>query len=409
VAERTPTPANAETRPASGTRLYYLGDTGVLFCERLQELHLLNATGTVIWSLLEEGADEASIAEQLHRAFGLDEARSRQFTRDALSEWRKKGLLADGDASAPEPVTSPQDIGVLGPAWHASESRVERHYGMLSSRIAIGFSSKAQLHVVHPVLEHLAIESDDDLLASTCIDILESADGFLLYRDGQLLARCDAIDALAPAVKSAIWTTVLRDHRYFLDIHAGVVSDGKACLLLPAPPGSGKSTLTAALVHAGYEFFSDEIALLEDATLDVFPVPLALCIKDGGIAALADRYPVLRSLPIHRRGDGKRVAYMTPPADRRASDERARRVVLLVFPRFVSGAATDLRLIPAAEALQCLTGQCMAVRERLNVHRVERLVRWIAAMPCHALTYGSTDGAVEAVAALFPPAGAGSR
>ena len=43
-------PATQFASPATGTRLYYLDDAGVLFSEATQELHLLNASATAIWS-----------------------------------------------------------------------------------------------------------------------------------------------------------------------------------------------------------------------------------------------------------------------------------------------------------------------------------------------------------------------
>ena len=41
--------------------------------------------------------------------------------------------------------------------------------------------------------------------------------------------------------------------------------------LLPAAAGSGKSSLTAALVHSGLGYYSDEVALIEPGTFLVCP------------------------------------------------------------------------------------------------------------------------------------------
>ncbi len=106
-------------------------------------------------------------------------------------------------------------------------------------------------------------------------------------------------------------------------MHAGVVAGPAGAILLPAPPGSGKSTLTAGLVAAGLDYFSDEVALLAEDDLAVMPFPLAMCVKDTGIDALAALFPAITALPMHTRMDGKRVVYMPPPAARvPASDTR---------------------------------------------------------------------------------------
>lgn len=391
------------TTPVPGMRLYYLDDVGVLFSQATQELHLLNPAAAVIWSLLEEGHDEAAIVDALHRSYGLDEGTSRQFASAALAEWRDKGFLGEG-ASAPEDVVKlpPARSPVDGPPWPGPVAHAARRYRILGSHFTIRFSSEAQVQVVHPVLDHLATNAEASAATPTEVDVVEASGNLLVYRDRELFAASPGIDALAPIVKSLVWTTAVRDQRFFLNIHAGVVSDGTRCILLPAAPGSGKSTLTAALVHAGYEFFSDEVALLEDRTLDVFPVPLALCVKDSGIEVLADRFPQLRALAIHRRGDGKRVAYMPPPARSRPTSESARPVGALIFPRFTPGGGTSFAPLPRPEALQRLMTECIGVAEALDTHRVEALVRWISAIPCYALAHGSTDEAIAAVASVFP-------
>jgi hypothetical protein len=76
-------------------------------------------------------------------------------------------------------------------------------------------------------------------------------------------------------------------------MHAGVVAGPAGAILLPAPPGSGKSTLTAALVATGLDYFSDEVALLAEEDLAVMPFPLAMCVKDTGIDVLASRFPAI--------------------------------------------------------------------------------------------------------------------
>ena len=394
---------NPVTTPAPGMRLYYLDDVGVLFSQATQELHLLNPTAAVIWSLLEEGNDEPAIVDALRGTYGLDEATSRQFASAALAEWRDKGFLGEV-ASAPEDVAKPPPARAPaeGPPWPGPAAHEVRRYRILGSHFTLRFSSEAQVHVVHPVLDHLETNAEPSAATPTEVDVVEESGNLLVYRDRELIAASPGIDTLAPIVKSLVWTTAVRDQRFFLNIHAGVVSDGSRCILLPAAPGSGKSTLTAALVHAGYEFFSDEVALLEDRTLDVFPVPLALCVKDSGIEVLADRFPQLRSLAIHRRGDGKRVAYMPPPARSRPASEEARPVGALIFPRFTPGAGTSFAPLPRSEALQRLMTECIGVSEALDTNRVEALVRWIARIPCYALTHGSTDDAIAAVASVFP-------
>jgi len=64
-------------------------------------------------------------------------------------------------------------------------------------------------------------------------------------------------------------------------VHAGVVGvDGRA-IVLPGRSFAGKTTLVAALVHAGADYWSDEYAVLDaDGFVHPYPKPLSVRIND---------------------------------------------------------------------------------------------------------------------------------
>ncbi len=62
------------------------------------------------------------------------------------------------------------------------------------------------------------------------------------------------------------WCVSSRAHGYLV-IHAAVLERGGRALIMPAPPGSGKSTLCAALAMRGWRLLSDELALLRPEDL----------------------------------------------------------------------------------------------------------------------------------------------
>jgi hypothetical protein len=388
-------------RPAADMRLFYLEGEGVLFAEPTQELHLLNPAATIIWSLLEEGHDADSAGAALREITGIDPAQSAQFVAIALGEWRNRGWLAGSAPPAPQaaPAAAAANPADDLPPMPRGAPAEEQHYRILGSAFRLRFSGKAQAELIRPIVEHL--ESPPSPEPGAAFDIVEVEGRQVVYRDGVGVAGCAALSELAPVVKSLVWAMAVNGHRYFLDIHAGVIGDGSRCILLPAAAGSGKSTLTAALVHAGYQFFSDEVALLEEGTLDVFPMPLAMCVKQPGIAALADRFPQLRACRVHDRIDGKKVAYMPPPAASLPDGNHARPVAALVFPRYQRDAATALLALPNGEALKRLLDECLVVPMGLDAKKVAALVEWIARIPCYSLSYGSTEGSLAAIKSVF--------
>jgi hypothetical protein len=64
-------------------------------------------------------------------------------------------------------------------------------------------------------------------------------------------------------------------------VHAGVVGVGDRAIVLPGRSFAGKTTLVAALVQAGAEYWSDEYAVLDaDGLVHPYPKPLSVRIDD---------------------------------------------------------------------------------------------------------------------------------
>jgi hypothetical protein len=213
---------------------------------------------------------------------------------------------------------------------------------------------------------------------------------------------CPSLEQLTPSIKNLVGLSAINRHRFFLELHAGVVWNGERCVLLPGASGSGKSTLTAGLVAAGFGYLSDEVALLENDTLELRPFPLALGVKRGALEAVAELWPEVTGLAAHRRVDGEQVRYLRPPPERCVPEETTYPVGWLVFPHYGTDLATELRPISRPEALRRLMRECMVLPELLDEPRVENLVRWMRRLQCFELPMSSLDQAVELVVSSLP-------
>ena len=70
----------------------------------------------------------------------------------------------------------------------------------------------------------------------------------------------------------------LRSDLYF--VHAAALEFEGKSLMLVAASGGAKSVTTWALLHHSFGYLSDELAPVDLHTLDVYPYPHALCLKD---------------------------------------------------------------------------------------------------------------------------------
>lgn len=185
----------------------------------------------------------------------------------------------------------------------------------------------------------------------------------------------------------------------YLLLHAGVVERGGRAIVMPAMPGSGKSTLTAALTTRGFRLLSDEFGVvrLADARLLAMLRPLAL--KNESIDVIARFAPDAVIGPRFPKTHKGTVAHLAPQAAHWDARHVPAAPALVVFPRFDQAASVDLQPVARARAFARL-----AVNS-FNYHATgpdgfEALVRVVQQSTCWQLRYGDLEGAVAALTRL---------
>lgn len=392
----------AEFRPAPGVRLFIIDDEAIVYSHAAQKLFTFNTAATFIWCGLELGDGAAKVARSLAETTGiaLDDAKRR--VAEARRHWRDLGLLEGRRKKPPRPPrrrqAKPRRPSASTLAAYARARFVgQATYALLGSAVRVRFTSAGQRDFVHPVLAHLERRR---AAPSSTVELIEEDGVHHICQDGAVAHTGLRVEELAPIVKWLVWEEAVNNHRFFLNIHAGVVGDGKSLTLLPAAAGSGKSSLTAALSGAGFDYFSDEIALLEEPDLAVRPSQIAVCIKSTGWDLMASYFPSVRSLKSHHRSDGKIVRYMPPPPFTNGSRlDRTYPVGRIIFPHYRSDHCTALVPLKRVEALRRMMFECASAPVPLTQRRVARLVRWIKQVECYELPLSSLDEAVALVRA----------
>ncbi|GAB2860785.1 HprK-related kinase A [Pseudoduganella ginsengisoli] len=143
------------------------------------------------------------------------------------------------------------------------------------------------------------------------------------------------------------WCVANRAHRYLM-IHAAVLERGGRAVILPAPPGSGKSTLCAALAHRGWRLLSDELTLVRPDDGLIVPVPRPISLKNASITVMQQYLdqPVF-SPPVADTMKGT-VAHLRTPTDAVTRGAECARPGWIVFPRYEAGAASTLETLERA-------------------------------------------------------------
>lgn len=191
------------------------------------------------------------------------------------------------------------------------------------------------------------------------------------------------------------WCISMHMHR-FLIIHAAVVERGGRALILPAPPGSGKSTLCAGLVWRGWRLLSDELTLIDPATGRITPVPRPVSLKNASIDVIRQFSPQAQFGPVVHETVKGTVGHFSPPP---GAVERSGDTALpawVVLPKFVVGAETSLAPLPKGRALMALAGNAF----NYHLHGASgfhTLAALVGSSECFEFSYSQLDEA----AALF--------
>ena len=179
-------------------------------------------------------------------------------------------------------------------------------------------------------------------------------------------------------------------------VHAGAVERDGVGVVLPAPMESGKTTLTAGLVRAGFRYLSDEAAAFDRATHALVPYPKPLSIDQGSWSLFPELEPH-EPFP----DDGyKAHQWQVPPTDIRPDAVGAGCPAgFVLFPTYVEGADTTLEPVPRAAAL---------VELAKNTFRFDRegrptftlLAEVLRSVEVFRLTVGDLDAAVGVISRL---------
>ncbi len=188
-----------------------------------------------------------------------------------------------------------------------------------------------------------------------------------------------------------------------LIIHAAVLEKQGHAVVMPAPPGSGKSTLCAALSQRGWRLLSDELALVNLADGSIAPLPRPVSLKNASISIMRNFAPdavFTRAVSDTMKGT---VAHMRAPADSVARADECALPGWIIFPRYQADADTTLAPLSRARAFLRVADNAFNY-SLLGARGFAGLAQLVDASSCHEFTYSKLDEAIACFDRLQPPA-----
>jgi HprK-related kinase A len=182
-------------------------------------------------------------------------------------------------------------------------------------------------------------------------------------------------------------------------LHAATLERHGVGLVMPAQPGSGKSTLCAALMTRGWRLLSDEFALIDPVTGELIPVPRPVALKDASVPLIKAWAPEAYFSGQMLNNEGEHVAYLRPDPESVAATGHRCLPRLVVIPRYVRDAPPTVTMLTRARTVVHLADNSF----NYNLHGLagfERLTVIADRGPAAILRYSRLDDGVKVVSEL---------
>jgi HprK-related kinase A len=194
------------------------------------------------------------------------------------------------------------------------------------------------------------------------------------------------------------WCIATTAHHYLI-IHAAVLEKEGRAIVMPGVPGSGKSTLCAAMSLKGWRLLSDEMALVDPLTLDITPVPRPVGLKNESIGVITAFSSEAVTGAAARDTAKGTVVHLRPTVHSMQQADIKSRPHAIVFPKYLRGSDTRLQVRARVPAL-------LEIQENaFNTHVLgkggfESVRSIVEQFPVYTLEYSDLDQALPVMDAI---------
>jgi hypothetical protein len=378
-------------------------DQLVIFSESTQKLYSLNSSAAFIWLSYEHHRNFNEVVDAVIQTYGLDSSRAQEEVTKLVTSWVELGLFnidPFGEKQLKEreekPSTCEHSINTPLPPPIGSYSGL--HFSLLGKDFLIRCAAEEISNNLLAVFAHL---ESDALQPAIPVDIVEFDGRFYVYHLGSMVFGCLKQEHVVSAVTQTLLQIAYRYCDFLIAVHAAVLSVRNQCVIFPGESGAGKTTLATALVRDGFQYLTDEVALLDRSTGYIIPVPVSLRIKESAWEITERMFPDLANVRRHVTLDGQRLRYLPPPAGAFARDlSESCPARWLVFPRYVPNATAAISSISRIEALGRLQSVGYEIHGHLDRVKINELLSWVKTVDCYEMTFDRLEDAVSIIRSL---------
>ncbi len=257
-------------------------------------------------------------------------------------------------------------------------------------------STFQDLYLEFPVL------GDDDIV-DFCIDVSPPDTHRRWLRpqvninlDGEQPFQPFAASHAMPLFEWGLNWCIARQGQQNLMLHAAVLERRGQALILPAIPGSGKSTLCSALAQRGWRFLSDEFCMIRPSDGQILPIPRPTPLKNESINVINKFAPKAFIGPLFPNTRKGTIGHLRPPHESVANLKKTATPAWIIFPRYQ--AESDFKLTSLKKSYAFLKLATNSFNYHLQGEVGFNLIsKMIENCDCYNLVYSDLHGAIAQI------------
>ncbi len=375
----------------SAIHAFELDDHLVVLRDGADRVQIFNPLAKYIWDSLKNELAAEHIAEEIAQSFAISPVLALRDVTTVIKQWSRE--LSDSSLNA-QPVTKSIPSQSIPENWMAVTETTFR-FSYFSVRVR--FARQEVADWLRPMLTHLICSRMGE--TDHTLDLIAQTNKHFIIIDDEMRAMASSAKEAAVLAFGEMIELACRRENWLTILHAAGVAWQGSGIIFPALGGSGKSTLTAGLIQAGFKYINDDVIPVERDRGGLVAIPASLCIKSGSWSALKYLYPSLSQSEVFSR-NRLMVKYLAPPANSISSLASTYSAKYLIASQYQKNMSTRLQAISAAEGLQAIIEAESLLRLPLQPQDIKALVAWVKPLQCYRLSYGELAPAVEAIGQL---------